>query len=79
MKHPYHSLLPVQLQHTLMEAAERKRLDLLDDTIQQVQSSAPNKFHTAKTLSDRRFYNEPRQVIPNAGFINPVPQGMSRV
>lgn len=79
MKHPYHSLLPVQLQNVLMQAAERKRLDLLDETIQDVQRSAPSKFHTAKTLDQRRFYNEPRQVIPNAGFINPVPHGMSRV
>lgn len=79
MRHSYHSLLPVQLQSNLMEAAEKKRLDLLDVVIAETALAAPSKYHTAKTLGDRRFYNEPRQAIPNAGFIHPVPPNMSRI
>lgn len=78
MKHSYHGLLPVQLQNILMEATKSGRMDFLDEAISQVQALAPDKFHTDKTLAQRKFYNEPRRVIPNAGFIHPVPPNMSR-
>lgn len=78
-KHTYHSMLPVQLQSNLMSAAETKKLDIIDAAIAATMVSAPSKYHTAKTLDQRVFFNEPRQInIPMAGFIHPVPQGMTR-
>jgi hypothetical protein len=79
MRYAYHSLLPIQLQSNLMSAAETKRIDVIDITIAATVVSAPSKYHTAKTLDERRFYDEPRQVIPHAGFIRAVPPNMSRV
>jgi hypothetical protein len=79
MRYAYHSLLPIQLQSNLMGAAETKRIDVIDITIAATMVSAPSKYHTAKTLDQRRFYDEPRQVIPHAGFIRAVPPNMSRV
>jgi len=78
MKHAYHSMLPIQLQHNLMTTAN-ERPDLLDKVIAETMLAAPNKYHTAKTLGTRVFNNEPRQAsTPMAGFIHPVPQGMNR-
>ena len=79
MRYAYHSLLPIQLQSNLMSAAETKKLDMIDAAIASTVVSAPSKYHTAKTLDERRFYDEPRQVIPHAGFIRAVPPNMSRV
>jgi len=79
-KYSYHSMLPVQLQSNLMSAAETKKLDLIDAAIAATMASAPNRYHTAKTLDQRVFFNEPRQTTtPMAGFIHPLPQGMSRI
>lgn len=78
-RYAYHSLLPIQLQSNLMSAAETKKLDMIDAAIASTVVSAPSKYHTAKTLDERRFYDEPRQVIPHAGFIRAVPPNMSRV
>lgn len=79
MKHTYHSLLPIQLQSNLMATAN-ERPDLLDKVIEETMLAAPNKYHTAKTLGARVFFNEPRQAkTPMAGFIHPVPQGMNRI
>ena len=79
MRYAYHSLLPIQLQSNLMSAAETKKLDMIDAAVASTVVSAPSKYHTAKTLDERRFYDEPRQVIPHAGFIRAVPPNMSRV
>ncbi len=79
MRYAYHSLLPIQLQSNLMSAAETKKLDMIDAAVAATVVSAPSKYHTAKTLDERRFYDEPRQVIPHAGFIRAVPPNMSRV
>ncbi len=78
-RYAYHSLLPIQLQSNLMSAAETKKLDMIDAAVAATVVSAPSKYHTAKTLDERRFYDEPRQVIPHAGFIRAVPPNMSRV
>ncbi len=79
MRYSYHSLLPIQLQSNLMSAAETKKLDMIDAAVAATVVSAPSKYHTAKTLDERRFYDEPRQVVPHAGFIRAVPPNMSRV
>jgi hypothetical protein len=79
-KYSYHSLLPIQLQSNLMSAAETKKLDMIDAAIAATMVSAPSKYHTAKTLDERVFFNEPRQITtPMAGFIHPVPKGMIRI
>ncbi len=62
-----------------MSAAETKKLDMIDAAVAATVVSAPSKYHTAKTLDERRFYDEPRQVVPHAGFIRAVPPNMSRV
>ncbi len=67
------------MQSNLMSAAETKKLDMIDAAIASTVVSAPSKYHTAKTLDERRFYDEPRQVVPHAGFIRAVPPNMSRV
>ncbi len=79
MRYAYHSLLPIQLQSNLMSAAETKKLDMIDAAIASTVVSAPSKYHTAKTLDERRFYDEPRQIVPHAGFIRAVPPNMNRV
>jgi hypothetical protein len=82
MKHKYHSMLPIQLQHNLMTAAETGRTDVLDNAIADVMSAAPKSFHTSKTLDTRIFYNQPNAKsgnIPMAGYIVPIPTTMSRI
>jgi len=74
MKHAYHSLLPVHLQHQLMIATP----GTVDATIKAVQDSAPFLFHDETTVARRRFYHEPRQLVPNAGCVVPFPTGMNR-
>lgn len=77
-KHPHHTLLPIHLQNALMSAATSGRMEFLDRTIKDVYDSAPQKFHTEKTIAERRFFNEPRQLLPNAGYTMPTPPGLSR-
>ncbi len=74
MKHAYHSMLPVHLQHQLMIATP----GTLDLTIKTVQEAAPERFHTGDTVARRRFYHEPRQLVPNAGCVIPYPLSMNR-
>jgi hypothetical protein len=82
MKHKYHGMLPIQLQHNLMAAAETKRADLLDNTIADVMNASPKSFHTAKTLDTRIFYHQPNYKsgnVPMAGYIVPLPPTASRI
>ena len=78
MKHPHHTMLPVHLQNALRSAATSKRIEFLDRTIKDVYEAAPQKFHTEQTVSERRFLNEPRQLVPNAGYEIPFPSGRTR-
>lgn len=77
-KHPHHTLLPIHLQNALMSAATLGRTEFLDRTIRDVYDALPQKFHTERTVSERRFVNEPRQLLPNAGYVMPFPLGISR-
>lgn len=77
-KHPHHTLLPIHLQNALMSAATSGRIEFLDRTIKDVYEATPQKFHTDKTVTERRFFNEPRQNIPNAGFEIRFPPGLGR-
>lgn len=77
-KHPHHTMLPVHLQNMLMSAAASGRAEVVDRAIKDVYETMPHKFHTEKTISDRRFFNEPRQLLPNAGYVMPTPPGLSR-
>jgi hypothetical protein len=62
-----------------MSAAESQRLDVLDRTIRETMTAAPTKYHTDKTLGERRFFNEPRQLgVANAGFIQSLAEGIRR-
>ena len=82
MKHKYHSMLPIQLQHNLMSAAETKRDDVIDNAITDVMAAAPKSFHTAKTLDTRIFYHQPNYKsgnVPMAGYIVPLPPSVSRI
>jgi hypothetical protein len=82
MKHKYHSMLPIQLQHNLMSAAETGRADVLDNTIADVMAAAPKSFHTPKTLDTRIFYHQPNYKSGNiamAGYIVPLPPTTSRI
>ena len=73
MKHPYHTLLPVHMQKALMSAAATERIEMIDVTARELHAEAPHRFHDEKSVSLRRFYHEPRQNIPNAGFVVPYP------
>ena len=76
-KHPYHTLLPTNMQKMLMDAATGG-LASIDRVIYELQSSSPYRFHDKNTVEWRMFYNEPRQLVPNSGFIVPYPTGSSR-
>ena len=45
MKHQYHTLLPVNMQATLMAAAETKNVETIDAAINQLRFAAPYLFH----------------------------------
>jgi hypothetical protein len=69
MKHPYHTLLPVQMQAVLMEAALRENTKAIDSAVNDLHFVAPYRFHNDKSEPLRKFYHEPRQNTPNAGFV----------
>jgi hypothetical protein len=75
VKHPNHTMLPVHLQNMLMSAAASGRSEVVDRAIKDVYETMPHKFHTEKTVSERRFLNEPRRIVPNAGYEVPFPLG----
>ena len=77
MKHAYHSLLPVSMQMSLMHAAENG-IKQVDETVNEFYQNAPQRFHDVKSVSTRKFYHEPRQSIPNAGFNIALPEGINR-
>ena len=79
MKHPFHTLLPVHMQKALMSAAALERIEMIDITARELHAEAPHKFHDEKkSVALRRFYHEPRQLVPNAGYIFPYPSNQSR-
>ena len=71
--HPHH-----HLQNALKAAASSGRIETIDRAVKDIQMAAPNKFHDEKTVSERKFVNEPRQLLPNAGYVMPFPLGISR-
>ena len=73
MKHPYHTLLPVHMQKALMTAAALERIEMIDTTARELHEEAPYRFHDENTVTYRTFYHEPRQLVPNAGFVVPYP------
>jgi len=77
-KQPYHSLLPIQMQQALMDVAATGRIEMIDATAKELNEAAPQRFHNEQTVSGRRFYHEPRQLVPNAGFIVAYPYNSSR-
>ena len=72
MKHPYHTLLPTYLQKFLMDAAV-VGLAEIDKVVSEMREVSPQRFHDNKSVGLRVFHNEPRQSVPNAGFIVPYP------
>lgn len=78
MDRPYHTLLPVYMQRALRDAAALERIEAVDATVRALQEQTPERFHNENTVARRRFYNEPRQSIPCASFVVPIPAGMSR-
>lgn len=78
MKHPFHTLLPVHMQKVLMDAAATERIEFIDSTVRELHAEAPHKFHDEHSVSLRRFYNEPRQLVPSAGCVIPYPMNRPR-
>jgi hypothetical protein len=72
MKHPYHTLLPTYMQKFLMDAVEGGVAEI-DKVASELREVSPQRFHDNKSVELRVFYNEPRQNVPNAGFIMPYP------
>lgn len=72
MKHPYHTLLPTYMQKFLMDAVEGGVAEI-DKVASELREVSPQRFHDNKSVELRVFYNEPRQSVPNAGFIVPYP------
>lgn len=73
MKGWQHDLLPVYVQHILIDAAKAERHDLLDKAIYRVKELVPQRFYTDgdKRLEHRMFYNQPAERVPMAGYIVP--------
>ena len=72
MKHPYHTLLPTYMQKFLMDAVEGGVAEI-DKVASELREVSPQRFHDNKSVELRVFHNEPRQSVPNAGFIMPYP------
>jgi hypothetical protein len=53
-------------------------MEFIDQAIRDVQQAMPQKFHNEKTIAERKFYNEPRRIVPNAGFVIPLSAGVDR-
>ena len=45
----------------------------IDKVASELREVSPQRFHDTKSVELRVFYNEPRQSVPNAGFIMPYP------
>lgn len=55
-------------EHGNFACVENDRLNAL---IKRIKEESPRHFHSDATLSERVFYHEPKQRIPNAGYIVP--------
>jgi hypothetical protein len=66
-----HNLLPVYVQHILIDAAKAERHDLLDKAIYRAKELVPHRFYTDgdKRLENRMFYDQPAERVPMAGFV----------
>ncbi|UOF82896.1 hypothetical protein [Caudoviricetes sp.] len=75
--HAYNNILPIHMQDTLMAAAATGRFEVVDATVIELQKKHPERFHNEHTVSGRRFHHEPRQSVPNAGFVVPFPEWLT--
>jgi hypothetical protein len=57
------------MQASLMAAAETKTLRVIDAAANDLKFAAPYLLHNEATQKLRKFYHEPRLVVPNAGFV----------
>jgi hypothetical protein len=73
MKGWQHDLLPVYVQHILIDAAKAERHDLLDKAIYRVKELVPHRFYKDgdKRLENRTFYDQPAERVPMAGYMIP--------
>lgn len=78
MKYPYHTLLPVHMQASLMAAAATEHIETIDIAASELRAAAPNRFHDSNSVALRKFYHEPRQLVPNAGFVVAYPLSGAR-
>ena len=78
MKHQYHTLLPVHMQASLMTAAATQNMEAIDAAASALHTAAPNRFHDNQSVALRKFYHEPRQIVPNAGFVVAYPLNGAR-
>jgi hypothetical protein len=44
----------------------------LEKTIEQLKLESPERFLNKHSIENRRFYHQPRSVIPMAGFVEPL-------
>jgi hypothetical protein len=57
------------MQAALMEAAATKNTKAIDSAVDHLHFVAPYRFHNDKSEALRKFHHEPRQNVPNAGFV----------
>ena len=70
-------MLSIEHQQMLVWAARPKREDFnvdnreLNEAIEAIRRSAPEKFHSGATVRSRKFYDEPRSELltPNTGYV----------
>jgi hypothetical protein len=52
-----------------MDAAATKSIIEIDNAARALHAAAPYKFHNDESVALRKFFHEPRQIVPNAGFV----------
>jgi hypothetical protein len=70
-------MLSIEHQQMLVWAARPNREDFnvdnkeLNEVIETIRKSVPEKFHNSATVRDRKFYDEPRSelITPNNGYV----------
>jgi hypothetical protein len=67
-----HNLLPHFLQQELMDAAQTRRIDVIDAVTESLRVRAAYRFHTEESLPKRVFLHEPRGQYVGT-FITPAP------
>lgn len=70
-------MLSIEHQQMLVWAARPNREDFnvdnkeLNEVIETIRKSVPEKLHNSATVCDRKFYDEPRSelITPNNGYV----------